>query len=138
MRSDITKFDKAPKLVGLLANKDPAAIKYAEWTAKTCKDIGIEYELRQCEPSALEDKLYDANNDPGVNGIMVYYPVFGDRQDTYLQNSVNVLKDVEGLCHRYIYNMYHNVRFLDEAQTQKCILPCTPLAIVKVSWKTRQ
>ena len=62
---------------------------------------------------------------------MVYYPVFGGAQDQYLQNTVSVSKDVEGLCHKYRFNMYHNIRFLDDLQTQKCIIPCTPLAIVK-------
>lgn len=28
--------------------------------------------------------------------------------------------------------MYHNIRFLDKAETQKSILPCTPLAMVKI------
>ena len=63
---------------------------------------------------------------------MVYYPVFGGTQDGYLQNTVAVEKDVEGLCHKYRYNMYHNIRYLDDAQKHKCIIPCTPLAIVKI------
>ena len=29
---------KAPLLVGFLANDDPAARKYAEWTDRTCQD----------------------------------------------------------------------------------------------------
>lgn len=28
--------------------------------------------------------------------------------------------------------MYHNIRYLDKAETQKSILPCTPLAVVKI------
>jgi methylenetetrahydrofolate dehydrogenase (NAD+) len=55
-----------------------------------------------------------------------------DLQDQYLQNVVDVSKDVEGLHHKYVYNMYHNIRFLDKEQTKKCIIPCTPLGIVKV------
>ena len=30
-----------PKLVGLLANGDPSAKKYAEWTGKACKRDGM-------------------------------------------------------------------------------------------------
>jgi methylenetetrahydrofolate dehydrogenase (NAD+) len=42
-------------------------------------------------------------------------------------------KDVEGLSHKYVFNMYQNVRFLDPpTNSQKSILPCTPLAVVKV------
>ncbi|CAG8446085.1 15448_t:CDS:2 [Acaulospora morrowiae] len=135
-RDDIKNTIKAkgicPKLVGFLANKDPAAVKYAESTAKTCAETGVEFELRKCEREDLEDRIVEANRDEKVHGIMIYYPVFGDRQDQYLQNVVDATKDVEGLCHRYIYNMYHNIRFLDNEQTKKCIIPCTPLAIIKV------
>ena len=28
--------------------------------------------------------------------------------------------------------MYHNIRYLDKEETRKCIIPCTPLAIVKI------
>lgn len=80
----------------------------------------------------LEGSLIQANNDDKVDGIIVYYPIFGNRQDQYLQQIVDASKDVEGLSHKYIFNMYQNKRFLDEAQEQKSVLPCTPLAVCKV------
>ena len=67
-----------------------------------------------------------------MSGIIIYYPIFGNRQDQYIQQLVDVEKDVEGLSHRYIFNMYQNIRFLDDKQQQKSILPCTPLAIIKI------
>ena len=33
-----SKLGKAPLLVGFLSNTDPAARKYADWTARTCQD----------------------------------------------------------------------------------------------------
>jgi methylenetetrahydrofolate dehydrogenase (NAD+) len=50
----------------------------------------------------------------------------------YLQSCVSELKDVEGLCHKFVHNVYHNIRFMDKTETMKCIIPCTPLACVKV------
>jgi len=76
--------------------------------------------------------LISSNADPEIDGIIVYYPIFNDRQDQYLQQIVDVSKDVEGLSHRYIFNMYQNIRFLDDAQMRKSILPCTPLAVIKI------
>lgn len=73
-----------------------------------------------------------ANADKSIDGIIVYYPIFNNRQDQYLQQIVDISKDVEGLGHKYIFNLYQNVRFLDEAHTQKSILPCTPLAVIKI------
>ncbi len=73
-----------------------------------------------------------ANHDDSIDGIIVYYPVFNNGQDQYLQQITDVSKDVEGLSHRYIFNMYQNIRFLDVESLQKSILPCTPLAIIKI------
>ena len=128
----ISSFGTKPLLVGFLANDDPAARKYAEWTGRTCTATGIKFELRKVKRTELENAIVEANNDPKVNGIMVYYPVFGGGEDQYLQNTVCTSKDVEGLCHQYRYNMYHNIRYLDALEKQKCIIPCTPLAVVKI------
>jgi methylenetetrahydrofolate dehydrogenase (NAD+) len=55
-------------------------MKYAEWTAKTCAETGVEFELRKVTKLELEGKIDEANEDKAVNGIMVYYPVFGGKQ----------------------------------------------------------
>lgn len=131
----------APLLVGLLANQDPAAKKYAEWTGRAARADGLRYELITIDdPLDVENALLDANDDPRVHGIIVYYPIFGQEesfsgagQDDYLRDSVSFKCDVEGLCHMYRTNLYRNVRFLDyPTNTQKCLLPCTALAVVKI------
>jgi methylenetetrahydrofolate dehydrogenase (NAD+) len=128
----VKDLGRSPKLVGFLANDDPAARMYADWTGKTSESLGFTYELRVVDKDDLEESIIDANEDDAVDGIMVYFPVFGNRQDQYLQQVVSLEKDVEGLNHKYIQNMYHNIRFLDEKEQQKSILPCTPLALVKI------
>ena len=132
---------EAPLLVGLLANNDPAAKQYAEWTGKACRADGLRYELREiADPIDVEAALEEANNDPKVHGIIVYYPIFGQvesfsgaSQDDYLRDSISYKCDVEGLCHSYRTNLYKNVRFWDYPNnTQKCVLPCTALSVVKI------
>lgn len=171
-----------PKLVGILAKPSPPSIAYAEWTGKACEAVGIKFESwktwddsvmpqegQESTDASLqnfgleadvEDLILAANRDSSVDGIMVYYPIFGGRQDTYLQQIVDPRKDVEGLNFYYCWNMYHNVRWIlpsdlgsapgttSEAQLSspsqaavddgtvppgycKSILPCTPLAVVK-------
>ena len=34
----LSKLQRAPSLVGFLANSDPAARMYADWTSRTCKE----------------------------------------------------------------------------------------------------
>ena len=131
--SQLKELEFKPKLVGFLANDDPAAQMYANWTGKTCEGLGFQYELIQVDKNDLESSLMKANKDDNVNGIMVYFPVFGDNQDQYLQQLISTEKDVEGLNFMYYHNLYHNVRFLDAPYNeQKCILPCTPVAMVKI------
>jgi methylenetetrahydrofolate dehydrogenase (NAD+) len=119
-----------PKLVGLLANDDPAAEVYGRMTRRACEKIGVDYELRRSDRLGLEDALIDANQDPDAHGILVYYPVFGGEKDAYLRDVVSIEKDVEGLSHQYRYSLYHNIRTLEGGK--KCVLPCTPLACIKV------
>ncbi|AWU76081.1 hypothetical protein CAS74_000018 [Pichia kudriavzevii] len=125
-------LSKKPKLVGLLANDDPAAMMYATWTGKTANNLGFQYELIQVNKDQLEEEIYKCNNNDDINGMIVYFPVFGNHQDQYLQQCVSIHKDVEGLNFKYISNMYHNIRYLDHNKTMKSILPCTPLAVVKI------
>ncbi|CAF9922549.1 MAG: NAD-dependent 5,10-methylenetetrahydrafolate dehydrogenase [Gomphillus americanus] len=121
-----------PLLVGFLANADPAARMYADWTGRTCRENGFEFDLREVDKEDLEEQILAANQEAAVDGIIVYYPIFNNRQDQYLQQIVDPAKDVEGLSHKYIFNMYQNIRFLDPDNKQKSVLPCTPLAIIKI------
>jgi methylenetetrahydrofolate dehydrogenase (NAD+) len=135
-------FAEAPLLVGLLANNDPAAKQYAEWTGRACRADGIRYEIRTIDdPIHVELALQQANDDPKVHGIIVYYPIFGQdkesysgtSQDDYIRDTVSFQCDVEGLCHLYRSNLYRNVRYLDPPHNHiKCILPCTALSVVKI------
>jgi len=127
-----------PKLVGFLANGDPASRKYAEWTGKAFSADNLRFELREVQEGNLEEELEKANVDAEVHGIMIYYPVFGQRpsfhggsHDDYLRDTVSPYKDAEGLCHYYRRSLYKNQRYVDAQQSKKCVLPCTPLAVVK-------
>lgn len=129
----VKKLTITPKLVGFLANDDPAAKMYAKWTEKTARDLGFKYELIEASKDDLENCIMEANEDPEIHGIMIYFPVFNNGQDQYLQQCVLPQKDVEGLNHLYVKNMYYNIRYLDPpTNNMKSILPCTPLAMVKI------
>ncbi|WFC99952.1 methylenetetrahydrofolate dehydrogenase (NAD(+)) [Malassezia yamatoensis] len=174
-----------PKLVGILAKPNPPSIAYAEWTRKACTAVGINFEIWKTWDDAdeasnaeqatdqkksdslqnfgleadVEDLILAANRDESIDGVMIYYPIFGGRQDTYLQQIVDPRKDVEGLNFYYCWNLYHNVRWIKPSHLgnapgttsesellndpkvaekgqapegyAKSILPCTPLAVVK-------
>ncbi|KAH0829399.1 Methylenetetrahydrofolate dehydrogenase [NAD(+)] [Fonsecaea pedrosoi] len=133
IQAGLKELDRKPHLLGILANNDPAARVYADWTEKTCRENGFAYTLQEAAKDSVEEVVLAANANPTYDGIIIYYPIFNNRgQDQYIQNIVSLGKDVEGLSHQYIFNMYQNIRFLDEAQMVKSILPCTPLAVIKI------
>jgi methylenetetrahydrofolate dehydrogenase (NAD+) len=104
-------------------------------TAVLTPSSGFDFDLRRVDKDELEEKIMDANDDDAVDGMIVYYPIFpgNPTHDKYIQETVSLQKDVEGLCHKHLYNMYHNIRTLDPPQNlKKSILPCTPLAVVKI------
>lgn len=38
VQTDLSKLGRSPLLVGFLANTDPGARMYADWTRKTCEE----------------------------------------------------------------------------------------------------
>lgn len=96
---------------------------------------GFKFDLRTVDKEILEEEIMKANEDDDVDGIIVYYPIFpkNPTHDKYVQETVDLSKDVEGMRHKHLHNMYHNIRFLDPPENRKkSILPCTPLAVVKI------
>ncbi len=132
IKRQIRDLSREVRLVSFLATNDPAARMYARFTKTGCATVGARFELREVKPLALERELHLANEDPQVAGIQIYYPVFGTERDAYLRDVISLEKDVEGLQSRYRYNLYNNIRFLDKDKQRKSLLPCTPLAVIKI------
>lgn len=82
---------------------------------------------------------------------------YGGHMDDYLQNIVDVRKDVEGMNYQYRYCLYHNIRHLNVGVVEtesggdgdggsemapsvvkrpRAIVPCTALAEPIQSWRT--
>ncbi|KAF7294322.1 NAD(P)-binding protein [Mycena chlorophos] len=163
VKNSLAAAPRKPRLVGILATSSAPSKFYAEFTRKQCEELGFEFVLKKtgaadtgelAEGEGVEQAIIEANDDPDVDGIMVYYPIFGAQQDHYLQQVVSPYKDVEGLHFKFHYNLYHNIRFIEPQSllttgipstdaagviesedpppgTVKSIIPCTPLAIVK-------
>ena len=119
-------------LAGVLAADRGPSWTYAQYARKACDEVGVEFRLHQANRLTAESAIREANADPGVHGTMVYYPIFGTEQDVYLRETVDPAKDIEGLHSFWARCLYSNRRYLDANQTKKAILPCTPLAIIKL------
>ncbi len=128
----VTRFPKPPRVAGLIASDDQPSIAYATATKQKFTDIGIEYDLRKIARLDLEEQILELNADPAVHGIFIYFPVFNNQQDDYLRNLVDFRKDIEAGSSYWTRKLYKNDRLVDDDKTKKALLPCTPLAIVKM------
>jgi 5,10-methylene-tetrahydrofolate dehydrogenase/methenyl tetrahydrofolate cyclohydrolase len=132
LRGELAALPERLRLVGFLAEGDGPSATYAQYTRRGCEDVGIEFELRPVRPGDADAAVRAAGADPGVHGVLVYYPI-GDREaDGWLREIVDPRKDIEGLHSFWTRCLYENRRFVDAARTKKAILPCTPLAILKL------
>lgn len=92
----------------------------------------MRFDLRHVSTDNAEAVLREACGAPDVHGILVFYPILGRPGDRWLRELVDPRKDVEGLHSFWAHCLYENRRFLDAERTQRAILPCTPLAVLKL------
>ena len=131
-KKQIENIGESIHVVGLIASDDEPSIAYAAVTKQKFDNIGISYDLRKIQRLELEDEILKLNDDPSVHGIFIHFPVFHNQQDDYLRNLVQVSKDIEAGSNYWTRKLYNNDRFVDGDPTKKALLPCTPLAIVKM------
>lgn len=132
-RSQVEAIDGQIAVVGLIASDDKPSIAYARATQQKFDDIGINYDLRNVRRLELESQILDINDDPNIHGVFIYFPVFNNQQDDYLRNLVDFRKDIEAGSTYWTRKLYKNDRLAVNGDTdKKALLPCTPLAIVKM------
>ena len=118
---------------GFIASDDKPSLAYAKKTKQTFTDAGFGYDLCQLQRLELEAAIIEANLDPSVHGIFIYFPVFNNQQDSYLRNLVHYTRDIEAGSQYWTQKLYLNDRLaLADDDQKKALLPCTPIAIVKL------
>ncbi|KAI6135201.1 hypothetical protein EV401DRAFT_887657 [Pisolithus croceorrhizus] len=116
VKNSLAQCSRPPTLVGILGTTSAPSKFYADFTRKQCEQLGVRFVLKKvgsagssdrADGEGVEEAIVEANEDPDVDGIMVYYPIYGGQQDHYLQQVVSPFKDVEGLHSKFHYNLYH-------------------------------
>lgn len=137
-RDRVSELQEPISIVGLIASDDKPSIAYARATQQKFDDIGIHYDLRNVKRLELESQIQSINEDPNIHGVFIYFPVFNNQQDDYLRNLVDYRKDVEAGSSYWTRKLYKNDRlamprgYTSGDDDKKALLPCTPLAIVKM------
>ena len=135
VRRDVTAIAESGRQLrirGLLGQQDGPAATYARYARKGCAAVGIELDVRQVAADQVGRAIAEANLDPDVDGIFLYYPLIDPAEDRWLRELVDPRKDVEGLHSFWSRLLYENQRLVGTDRAQRAILPCTPLAILKL------
>ncbi|HKI73010.1 MAG TPA: bifunctional methylenetetrahydrofolate dehydrogenase/methenyltetrahydrofolate cyclohydrolase [Pseudomonadales bacterium] len=133
IQQEVTELGRPIHVKGFIATDDLPSLSYAKATRQKFNEVGIDYDLVEVERLDLEQAIMEANADDEVHGIFIYFPVFHSQQDSYLRNLVDYRKDIEAGSHYWVRKLYANDRFaIAGDSSKKALLPCTPLAIIKM------
>ena len=80
VRSEVAKYARPLRLVGILSTSAAPSRSYAEFTQKMCHALGIDFVLKKIgsakseelsDGDGIEEAIIEANEDEDVDGIMV-------------------------------------------------------------------
>ena len=95
LRNTISQLPRPPTLCAILSTSNAGSRAYATFSRTQCENLGIKFILKEVgagknrdgeggekfgEGEGVEGAIVEANEDPEVDGILVYYPIFGGRQ----------------------------------------------------------
>jgi len=116
-----------PCLATVLVGNNPASISYINNKQKSAIDIGINTRDHRLDATISQNELVDLimilNKDPKVHGILVQLPLPSHINEFSIINTINPLKDVDGLTPT-------NAGMLLKGQV--ALMPCTPSGIIEL------
>lgn len=116
-----------PSLATVLAGDDPASATYVASKQKDAKEVGISTRDHRVASNFKQAELIDLvhllNRDASIHGVLVQLPLPPQINEFQVINSLNPLKDVDGLT-PYNAGMLQNGMAL--------LKPCTPSGIMEM------
>lgn len=118
------KTGRSPGLAVLLVGENPASQVYVRNKGREAEALGFRSEQITMPASASEAEIVATvarlNADPGVDGILLQLPLPEGIDEGRVLLAIDPAKDVDG---------FHpmNVGLLGAGQTDKALVPCTPM-----------
>ena len=125
LKDKISKLDKQLGLAVIQVGNDEASNVYVKQKEKKALELGYKFVHKVFEEDVdngtVINYINELNNDDSIDGIIVQMPLPEQLDAALIQNSVNPLKDVDGLS-------YTNGGKLE--QNHPSLIPCTPKGIM--------
>jgi methylenetetrahydrofolate dehydrogenase (NADP+)/methenyltetrahydrofolate cyclohydrolase len=117
----------SPGLATVLVGDDPASQVYVSGKHKACAEAGVRsigHELPATVTAAdVRDLLKELNESPEVDGVLLQLPLPDQIDETEMTNTIDPLKDVDGLTPT-------NAGLL--AQGNPALVPATPSGVIEL------
>lgn len=127
LKQEVETFKTKPGLVVIQVGDDSASNVYVKSKQRSANEVGINFSHIKYESNITEDeiilKIKELNNDSNINGIIVQLPIPKELNEKKIINSIDYLKDVDGLTYKNIGKLTSNTPGL---------ISCTPLGIIEL------
>jgi methylenetetrahydrofolate dehydrogenase (NADP+)/methenyltetrahydrofolate cyclohydrolase len=74
-RERVARLGRDLRVVGLLSQAEGPAHTYAQYARRGAEDAGIAMDIWQVTPDRAAAGILEANSDPNIDGIFLYYPL---------------------------------------------------------------
>ena len=127
LTSKLDTLDKQLGLAVLQIGDDEASKVYIRQKENAANKLGYSYIHKHFPSDVTQDEIIkeieSLNNDDGIDGIIVQMPLPKHLNDEEIQNTIDPLKDVDGLTYVNSGRLVQNVPGL---------VPCTPKGIIDI------
>lgn len=122
----VKKLNKKLKLVVVSVGNDPASRVYVGQKEKRAHEVGYDFfnlHFDSIDEENLIKEIEKLNEDKEVTGIIVQLPLPDNLDKNKILNTINPLKDVDGLT---------NDNFIKLIKKEESLIPCTPKGVVSL------
>lgn len=127
VKKEIIRKKITPSLTVIQIGDNKASDIYVRNKKKACEEVGIKFELLKFNDAIGQDVVINEikrlNDDVMVNGILVQLPLPIGFDEGLIINSINPVKDVDGLTYQNVGNL---------VLENDCLAPCTPLGVMEL------
>ena len=123
----VNALEQALTLVVIIVGDDAASHVYVNSKEKAATSVNIKSKIIKLDNNTSEQELIDIikiqNNDDNIDGILVQFPLPKHINQNNIINSIDPLKDVDGLHPINVGKLHLN---------QDGLVPCTAYGIIKL------
>lgn len=127
IKEEIKNNGYTPSLYVIQIGDNKASNIYISNKKKACIEVGIDFNLIKFNDSISEDLVINEikrlNYDLSVNGIIVQLPLPIGFDAGKIVNTINPIKDVDGLTYQNVGNL---------CLENDCLVSCTPLGVMEL------